>query len=964
MAQANPTSIKLYAYISAAWVELNDKGGAVPAPGSWGMSDNAPSTRLADPGSLNVTLDNSGGLYTPDGPDALAGWTEGLPAKLVITYDGQEYEYHYKIKEININPRRSEQSVNLLLLDWLDDAIEFPIVNPNLLEEATADEAITDLLALMPVQPQSISLDAGVYEFPTVFDTVRGNTRAYSELAKLSLSETGMAYLKHDGRLVFESADHRNGTQELKSVPKTRANTGFLKKADGSYLLKTDNGKILLNQYDTALFENVALNMDIAYGKNVINRWTSTAYPKRRDTESVLIYETETPIYLASGETSDPFRVFWRDPTGKRSINATPPSGNSYTKSLVHFDAQDGNDYIDELGKVWTGTDAPLIANVVKFGNGSAYLDGTGSYISSPHTPDWEFGSGDFCVEWWEYRFANTSGAASFSRDGLDAVPAFILGRSNTVSLLVYMSSDGVSNDIANGESLGAITLNTWNHFAVSRSGSNFYAFKNGALTDSWTSASALFTTASSPLYIGLNNGVALNACIDEVRITKGSAVYTAAFTAPTAPFTISGTIASMWTNDDFTGTDNSEDLVITADYGTEGATFIAENNSSSGGYVHIKTYGMGIYSDSPLENEQRDQDSIDTRGYRNDGIQQQYQYTLYAGILEGKKQVELGKNPRTVLNSISLCANTSPFHMMAFLNIDVGDLIRIKQDELGIDGWFHVQGVPFEIKGKIINFSWIVKQHYSLASGLSLMACEFAASTQDALNYGYLPLISGDNNTHRAFSAWIYLDSVSATKNRMIMGAHSDDSGQVFFVDNLAANRVLGFYSTRFTNPGRWENTANQFNTGTWVHVFVSHNLSFVSNDPVMYVNGVLQSLTETNTPSGTLKSEVGNGFVIGNWKTATQDYSEPFDGQIKDARVYNMNNTTRTVGELAIALHSEGAGGTGCYDGMVFQGPAVRTAELANYTDLTLTEDTKMLDAYLGYVGTPIDAPIARAI
>jgi hypothetical protein len=62
--------------------------------------------------------------------------------------------------------------------------------------------------------------------------------------------------------------------------------------------------------------------------------------------------------------------------------------------------------------------------------------------------------------------------------------------------------------------------------------------FIDGVLVSSATLAGAL-TTNANPVYIGArSDGTgALNGRIDDLRITKGVARYTANFTPPTAPF-------------------------------------------------------------------------------------------------------------------------------------------------------------------------------------------------------------------------------------------------------------------------------------------------------------------------------------------------------------------------------------------------------------------------------------------
>lgn len=83
------------------------------------------------------------------------------------------------------------------------------------------------------------------------------------------------------------------------------------------------------------------------------------------------------------------------------------------------------------------------------------------------------------------------------------------------------------------------VVAGTWYHVALTRSGDVFRLFIDGALEASTTAAVTL-ATGSIPLCLGAyDTGAApmSGGFLDEVRITKGAARYTAAFTAPTTAF-------------------------------------------------------------------------------------------------------------------------------------------------------------------------------------------------------------------------------------------------------------------------------------------------------------------------------------------------------------------------------------------------------------------------------------------
>ena len=253
----------------------------------------------------------------------------------------------------------------------------------------------------------------------------------------------------------------------------------------------------------------------------------------------------------------------------------------------------------------------------------------------------------------------------------------------------------------------------------------------------------------------------------------------------------------------------------------------------------------------------------------------------------------------------------------------------------------------------------WLLKQGWFLGKGLSHVAVEFAGGAAlDRLDFGYLPLVSADEVTNRVFSAWVYLDAVTNANDQVIIGTKGSGRGVSFYVDNHATNVVLAFDSDSYTNVGRWTVT-NPFTVGSWNHVLVGYNSGSVTNDPVMYVNGSLQTLTEVFTPTGTFESEEGSALVLGNNKAGVKSWN----GKLKDLRVYDMSKTSRSTATLAAGLYGEGAGGSGYYEGMKFIAFTVRTDELTAFTDLTLTTE-KLLDGYLGMVGTPSGSPIVRTV
>lgn len=180
---------------------------------------------------------------------------------------------------------------------------------------------------------------------------------------------------------------------------------------------------------------------------------------------------------------------------------------------------------------------AQVSTSVKKFGNGSMYFDGSGDYLLASDSPNTEFGSGDFTVECWAY-YSSTSGTPVLidKRANTGGYSPFIFYTTGG-TLLFYSSSNGSSYDIANGVTIGSVTTGTWYHVAASRSGSSIRLFLNGTLANTITSSASLVNNSDAWSIGGTVGGNYLNGYIDDLRITKGYARYTANFTPPTAAF-------------------------------------------------------------------------------------------------------------------------------------------------------------------------------------------------------------------------------------------------------------------------------------------------------------------------------------------------------------------------------------------------------------------------------------------
>ena len=224
-------------------------------------------------------------------------------------------------------------------------------------------------------------------------------------------------------------------------------------------------------------------------------------------------------------------------------------SGDIYYPScslLCHFDSiNSAGRFIDNSSNNFTITSsggAGLSTSQYKFGGASAYFDGSGDYLSSPSTSNFAFGTGDFTIECWVYKIAG-------SETGILQISSTAGGlQSNyNTTLVIYTTTVnnnvGIASNNTNHTSTAFTnTVNTWNHYALVRSSGVTKLYFNGNLvTDIGTSGAITDTTNYTGTYLAIGGYYSTtylwNGYIDELRITKGIARYTANFTPQSFAF-------------------------------------------------------------------------------------------------------------------------------------------------------------------------------------------------------------------------------------------------------------------------------------------------------------------------------------------------------------------------------------------------------------------------------------------
>lgn len=250
--------------------------------------------------------------------------------------------------------------------------------------------------------------------------------------------------------------------------------------------------------------------------------------------------------------------------TSTQVFKGTAPVGDpsfSSVKSLMHFNGADASTtFTDVIGLTWTANGAAQIDTAQsKFGGASGAFDGSTAYLSTPASTSLQFPA-DLTFECWirlsAYSVSYGGGyyaevmscyqVAGFPNDGYQFR---IDGNASAwTSFVVYTGAHSLIYS-------HTFALNTWYHLAFSRASGVARAFVDGTqIGSSLSNSDAFVPTVPGPVWIGKLNigGIAawFPGWIDDLRITKGVARYTANFAVPTAAFEDSYTLAGTFADD------------------------------------------------------------------------------------------------------------------------------------------------------------------------------------------------------------------------------------------------------------------------------------------------------------------------------------------------------------------------------------------------------------------------------
>ena len=185
----------------------------------------------------------------------------------------------------------------------------------------------------------------------------------------------------------------------------------------------------------------------------------------------------------------------------------------------------------------------------------------------------------------------------------------------------------------------------------------------------------------------------------------------------------VSGTDYIFNTEEDESGSNITSDLSVTAVYGANGVDYTLTNTGAITGYVtQLQARGKGVYIYRPVETLREDETLVANDGARTLNLDLPYQDDPLQTTDIAVALLEKYKNKRTEIKSVTFIANRNDntvrpdvdvnyyqdYLLNAFMDLQVGDKIKVVAPSVGIEQDCFIQSIDFTItSGDIVTYTY-----------------------------------------------------------------------------------------------------------------------------------------------------------------------------------------------------------------------------------------------------------------
>ena len=328
-------------------------------------------------------------------------------------------------------------------------------------------------------------------------------------------------------------------------------------------------------------------------------------------------------------------------------------------------------------------------SKLTKITDGAVSFDATGDYLSMADSSDFAFGTGDFTAECFIYPKGNASYRAIIDcRDQVSDPNGWILGVDANDQIYIYTTGFLLSSGN------GVTGENKWYHVAYVRNSGTHKLYVDGR--EVATSSTSLDYTTDNCV-IGASyakNSEYWNGFISNVRLVKGTALYTANFTPPTRELTnvtntkllccqsnsegpqktavipsVTGTATAMWPLDSDINDDSGNSNNLSENGGSTGFTSAGTN-----------PFGLSNCADFPADGKYLSYAVTPASAWTIDG------YIKFDDVSSGSNSYVLGWNGTNGSDTtIGLTKSNSTFTVWGSSNLSTTTVAEAGR-------WYHVR--------------------------------------------------------------------------------------------------------------------------------------------------------------------------------------------------------------------------------------------------------------------------------